>query len=439
MPLGQELILNRYRPMREAGAGGFGTVQVAWDTLIQRRVAIKCLQLPEWGQGEAVLPAKVPGLDEARMAALLQDSSIVAVHDFQVQGSTAYLIMEYVEGFTLAQLLHDFDDRWTLDMTAAVFSDVSHALEMAHGNQVLHLDIKPDNILVNHQGQVKVTDFGLSTLVDVQGTGQAGGGTIGYMPLEQMRQEPLDVRCDEWALASVTYEMLTGENPFFAPDLPRAQAAIEDAELVLPSLCWDELDPKADDVLFYALDPDCEERYDSVAEFAEELEEYLGDPKRGHRQLAELVALAEGGEEPEEEQAEPSPRPSLAERFGPRQRVIAAHALGCAGSAALTWASLACIPQASSWDGLAFWGLVALVALAGALRPYLGCLLALGVLAVALLLNQVYALGAALAVALAVFSFCRASGKRWLTVLGAVLALAALAVGAYLQQFAHLS
>ena len=69
------------------------------------------------------------------------------------------------------------------------------------------------------------------------------------MPLEQMRQESLDARSDEWALASLAYEMLAGENPFLAPDLQRAEAAIEDAELVLPSLCWDGMDAEADDVL----------------------------------------------------------------------------------------------------------------------------------------------------------------------------------------------
>ena len=223
--------------------------------------------------------AHVPGLDEARTAAMLSDASIVAVYDFEVQESTAYLIMEYVEGVTLTELLHRHADRLTLDVVAAVFASVSHALEVAHANQVLHLDIKPDNVLINHQGQVKVTDFGLATLADASGYGAAGGGTIGYMPLEQMRQENLDVRCDEWALASLTYEMLAGENPFLAPDLERAEVAIEDAELVLPSLCWDELDPAVDDVIFFALDPDREERYATVADFAEELEPFLGDPK----------------------------------------------------------------------------------------------------------------------------------------------------------------
>lgn len=493
---GQKLILNRYRPMHEAGVGGFGTVQVAWDTRIQRKVAIKCLQLPEevvqpgqlpspaddsalarpmagsvgladdeWSatlvesqmasappaagskpeepqasSDAEILPwdddgdvfgdplgnveelgaapedpafldaiddargmglppedrwlAAVPGLDEARTAAMLQDSNIVAVYDFEVQDRTAYLIMEYVEGFTLAELLRDHGDRLTLDMAAAVFSDVSHALEVAHASQVLHLDIKPANILVNRRGQVKVTDFGLATLTDAQGTGVAGGGTIGYMPLEQMRQEALDARCDEWALASVTYEMLAGENPFLAPDLERAEAAIEDAELVLPSLCWEELDEGVDDVLFCALDPDKEERYDTVTEFAEELEEYLGDSKRGHRQLAELVNIAENGEEPDP--AEPEPRVPLAERLGPKQSAVASRVLGCAGSALLTFVSLANVPQASGWDNPLFWGVLALVALAAALKPHLGCVLSLAALAAALLVNQAYVLGALL-------------------------------------------
>ena len=113
--------------------------------------------------------SRIPGLDEARTAAMLSDPSIVAVYDFEIQDSTAYLIMEYVEGMTLTELLRDHDDRLTLDVVAAVFAAVAHALEVAHENGVLHLDIKPDNILINASGQVKVTDFGLATLADAQG------------------------------------------------------------------------------------------------------------------------------------------------------------------------------------------------------------------------------------------------------------------------------
>lgn len=449
----QQLILNRYRPVGEAKAGGFGTVRVAWDTRIQRRVAIKCIELDEMDAARAALPganavrqqpreplpweddplfgeddaadgvgengatsvfdligdeplvhslAHVPGLDEARTAAMLSDASIVAVYDFEVQDSTAYLIMEYVEGMTLTDLLHRHADRLTLDVAAAVFASVSHALEVAHANQVLHLDIKPDNVLINHQGQVKVTDFGLATLADASGYGAAGGGTIGYMPLEQMRQENLDVRCDEWALASLTYEMLAGENPFLAPDLERAEAVIEDAELVLPSLCWDGLDPAIDDVIFFALDPDREERYATVADFAEELEPFLGDPKRGVRELSVIVGHADDEEEEAEAEKEPpAPRVPLRERITPLQRTVAAHAVGALGSGAVAFVAFTNLPQTSGFANPLFWGLFALVTLAGALKPHLGALLAYFALSAALIAGNAPAAGIVLLAAAA--------------------------------------
>ena len=506
-----QLILNRYKPLAKAGAGGFGTVQVAWDTRIQRKVAIKCIPLseaellraalpgadaidvspdersesviassvhaagsagsslsvvdpadvPPWedlpeeagfaGSGDAgdsgasddqeelasasvsragcdsagtsssdaslgqLLPgqsvsltdevdpasrplvrtlSRIPGLDEARTAAILSDPSIVTVHDFEIQDSTAYLIMEYVEGMTLTELLRDHDDRLTLDVVAAVFDAVAHALEVAHENGVLHLDIKPDNILINASGQVKVTDFGLATLADAQGFGVAGGGTIGYMPLEQMRQENLDARCDEWALASVTYEMLAGENPFLAPNLFQAQEAIEDGELVLPSLCWDNLDPAADDPIFYALDPEREERYETVADFAEELSPFLGDPAKGRAELADIVAGPEEEEEPEPQPREPGI--PLRDRITPELLFFGSHACGAAGSALLAFAALQNISQTEGFANPLFWGLLLLIALAGALRPHLGALLGFVSLSAMLVMCGVPAAGCVL-------------------------------------------
>ena len=316
-----KLILDRYRLLGEAGAGGYGTVMVAKDPRIQRKVAIKAIPLTETDALRAALPgadavagsaaithslssgnlpddqdvqalAHIPGLDEARTAAMLSDPHIVTVYDVEVRGQTAYLVMEYIEGITLSKLMRDYVDYVTLDMITAVFDAVAGALKKAHAHRVLHLDIKPDNILINREGQVKVTDFGLATLVDASGVGTTGGGTIGYMPLEQMRREELDVRTDEWSLASVAYEMLVGSNPFTAPDLARAEQAIVDAELVLPSLCWDGLDESLDDVLFYALAPEKEDRYESVFDFQEEADKFLGDAEEGVTQLKYVVADA---------------------------------------------------------------------------------------------------------------------------------------------------
>ena len=399
------LILDRYEPIGTAGEGGFGTVRIAWDPRIQRRVAIKTIRLTELDAARAALPgaqasadaqaypdpdelspadgewaergsvgtaqtaadqpfddgfdqtwqegqgsvdqqgqgdwgqqgqqgwsqqgqdqggqgqqahqsghdqvtalAHMPGLDEARTAAMMADPRIVTVYDFEIRDRTAYLIMEFVDGITLTDLLNDYANYLTLDMVTAVFDSVAGALEVAHDSGVLHLDIKPDNILINAQGQVKVTDFGLATLADATGSGRTGGGTIGYMPPEQIRRESLDARTDEWALASVTYEMLTGSNPFRVPELADAEEAISESELVLPSLCWKNIDEQIDDVIFYALDPNREERYASVSDFAEEVDKFLGDAESGANQLKLVVEDAlnvkKGEDEPAGQAAE---------------------------------------------------------------------------------------------------------------------------------------
>lgn len=385
------LILDRYRLISEAGSGGFATVQLAWDTVIKRRVAIKCIQLDR--QATARLdagPAKMPGLEEAQTAALLSDAAIVGVYDFAVDDGVAYLIMEYVDGMSLGDVLREANDDVDADVVAAVFAAVAHALETAHSNQVLHLDIKPDNILITRQGQVKVTDFGLSRLSGAAGFGAAGGGTIGYMPLEQMRREALDQRCDEWALASITYEMIAGENPFWARSMAEAERVIEGAELVLPSLCMDGIDQAADDALFYALDPDREERYPTVAEFADELEPCLGDARRGQKKLAKIVGRALADDDGEEEK-EPAREPLEPWRLLDHVPVVpwdgVMRAFSAVGATALSWLALENVPQVGGVASPAFWGALAAVAVVGALVPHVGAAVGLALLAAALFLH----------------------------------------------------
>ena len=484
---GKQLILDRYRPMSEAGAGGFATVQVAWDTQMRRKVAIKCIELPSaspdslsrvapaeqpkaarhaWAEGDAapsaptqvvrledippwedvpedseaamssalaVLPedfasglgsdrgpvgpggfenpegpedfgspddfaSDIPGLAEARAIAQFSDANIVTVYNFEVKDSMAYLIMEYVEGTTLERFLREHDDDLTLDVVAHVFSSIAHALEVAHSHNVLHLDIKPANVLINRQGEVKVTDFGLATLADANGTGRAGGGTIGYMPPEQMRSEALDARCDEWALASLTYEMLVGDNPFFARDLPRAAAAIENAELVLPSLCWDDVEEGIDDVMFYALDPDPAERYATVRDFDEELMPYLGDAKAGKAELSRLVNGVDGEGENEDGEGEPvpaAPRVPFAEHLTPRVMAVVSRAVSVAAAALVGAVALVNFPAFGPgvFSNPVFWGLLAAVCVLAAIKPHAGALSAFAILGVSLTANGAYAPG----------------------------------------------
>ncbi len=348
----------------------------------------------------------IPGLEEARTAAHLNDANIVTVYDCVVEDDMAYVIMEYVEGKTLAYLLRQLGNEITLDMVASVFDSVSHALEVAHKANVLHLDIKPENVIVNADGVVKVTDFGLSTLMDAGGHGSTGGGTIGYMPLEQMRQEPLDVRTDEWALASLTYEMLSGTNPFRAKTLKEAEEVIEEAELVLPSLCWDEMDASVDDIMFCALDPDMDGRYDDIETFSQDLAPHLGDAKHGSAQLAAAVKESPEVQPKEEKQGHKVLAP-LIDRIGSTgssvlMRVLSA--LGCAAVALITAMNLRIditgATAAGAYPDTTFglfsiapvvgWVLLIACAVVGAIKPKIGILVSYLAFVVMLIFNQAW-------------------------------------------------
>ncbi|HSK48720.1 MAG TPA: serine/threonine-protein kinase, partial [Coriobacteriia bacterium] len=220
----QQLILDRYRPLEELGEGAFGSVVLAWDTRMQRRVAIKRLPLPLDSRGR---PHQPPGLAEARTAAMLNHPNIVTVFDFDADADEAFLVMEHVDGASLGDLLDDVGGPLTVDEAATLLSDVSSAIEFAHENGVLHLDIKPENVLVTRDGRAKVADFGIAELSSLAGHEAAFGGTPGYMPLEQLAGEAVTERTDEWALAVLAYEALTAENPFAEDGVGASAARLE--------------------------------------------------------------------------------------------------------------------------------------------------------------------------------------------------------------------
>ncbi len=404
----QNLILNRYQHLAEAGRGGYGTVQVAWDTRIERRVAIKCLSLDALGiSPDAPVPPVIPGLDEARLSAMFSDATTVVVYDFEVDAESgmAYLIMEYVDGITLADLMASYDGGLPLDLLTCVFEAVARALEVAHTNKVLHLDIKPDNVMINCQGQVKVSDFGLAQMFHGTGRGwRAAGGTIGYMPLEQMRLEAPDVRTDEWALAALTYEMLTGENPFVADSLEAAEAAIENAELVIPSSARDDVGEEVDEAIFGALAIDREDRFSSVALFADALMPHLGDSRQGLRDLTSVVGgVCEVLRSPKDKTANTEPVPhhvltrsSLLERLGEgTQRALLRvwSVAVCAFVAVVAATNISALSATTENETPAFWAVLAVCIAAGVAAPVAGSITAILALSAALLAKGAYGLG----------------------------------------------
>ena len=283
-----ELLMGRYRVLSEDRTGGFGVVCACWDTILQRRVAIKRLPL-SGADGSSADEA----LREARTACMLGHPNIVAVHDFHHDEAFAYIVMEYVDGLNLAELLSRVEGgRLTGDECAHLLSQVASALRFAHENRVLHLDIKPTNILVDRSGTVKLADFGMASLASAAGYGGARGGTVGYMPPEQVQGLMVDERADVFALAAVTWQALSGRAPFVAPTAAASLDLIRRGPSRRLVRDCPDLPSRVQDVLLAALAPEAAGRPSSVDALADELVPLLGSPEEGRESLSDLVGQA---------------------------------------------------------------------------------------------------------------------------------------------------
>jgi serine/threonine-protein kinase len=217
------LLAARYRLERRLGRGGMGTVYVALDTSLDRRVAAKLVRDDLIGVPEAA--DRFHG--EARVAASFSHPNVVTVHDFGIAGGQAFLVMELLDGRTLRDLLRA-EERIASQRALAILRDVAAAVEAAHRRQLVHRDLKPENIcLVTYATgeSAKVLDFGISkflTRPDGELPMTTGGALLGtplYMAPEQLRGENPDPSWDLWALAVIAYEMLSGGHPFAAAAL----------------------------------------------------------------------------------------------------------------------------------------------------------------------------------------------------------------------------
>lgn len=282
-------LLKRYQPLETLATGGFGSIEICRDTHLRRRVAIKRIPLTD-GAG---MPASdiMDVLREAHTAAMLQHPNIVQVIDFTHDTAYAYLVMEYVDGMSLAEFLHRVDGHsLTFDETAAIADALGQALAFAHANGVLHLDIKPANVLIDHSGNVKLTDFGMARLSSAGGFGGSRGGTIGYMPPEQLDIETgtVDERADVFALACVVYEGLCGSAPFVAATPADSLDRIIGGA-TYPSELIPHFPPGAEAALMSALSPMPQDRPDSIEAFCDRLLAGLGSVREGRRSLEQMV------------------------------------------------------------------------------------------------------------------------------------------------------
>jgi serine/threonine protein kinase len=209
--------VGKYHLIHEIGKGSMGRVYHGRDSLIQREVAVKIAHLerlacPRTGDHYERLFFR-----EARTAGLLMHQDIAAVFDAGIDQGLPYIVLEYVAG---GRTLADFctpDRLLPVAEAIKVFHKCASALDYAHGRGVVHRDIKPNNILIGPNQEVKITDFGIAVLSDFEDDEVLGEtGSPLYMSPEQIRREPLTGQSDLFSLGSVMYRALTGKHPFAA-------------------------------------------------------------------------------------------------------------------------------------------------------------------------------------------------------------------------------
>ena len=209
------MIGGRYSLDREIGRGGMGAVWLGRDEVLGRVVAIKRLGIIRGGSGPALVRAE----REARIAARVNNPHVVAVFDLVVEGDHQWLVMEYVEGRTLAELVHE-QGRLTPDQAAPILAQAAEALTAAHAAGVVHRDVKPSNILVTAEGHVKLSDFGIARAEADASLTQTGlvTGSPAYISPEVASGSQATAASDVWSLGATLFHTLSGRPPYEVSD-----------------------------------------------------------------------------------------------------------------------------------------------------------------------------------------------------------------------------
>jgi beta-lactam-binding protein with PASTA domain/predicted Ser/Thr protein kinase len=267
--MSQSVLADRYRIEARIGAGGMAEVFRGFDPVLNRTVAIKVL-LPQFAR-DAAFVARFRR--EAQAAAHLNHPNIVAVYDTGSDDGTQYIVMEFIEGRTLHEFMNT-GRKPTPTQAVELTQKVAMALAAAHAGGVIHRDVKPANIMVTRDGEVKLTDLGIARMETGETAPQTSAvlGTATYLSPEQAQGQRVDARTDIYSLGTVLYEMLTGRPPFTG-DSPVAIAYKQVNETpVAPSRLNDQVSASLDAVVMKALAKNPANRYQTAKEFNDDLE-----------------------------------------------------------------------------------------------------------------------------------------------------------------------
>jgi len=261
--LAKDQMLGKYQILERLGAGGFGTVYLAQDRLLDRRVALKVPHHLSEDVNEQ--------LKEARIMASLKHPNIVELITVEKKDETLFMVLEYIDGSSLDRAIRT--ERMLAPLRALdIAIDIASAIAFAHANQILHRDLRPANVLLTKEGVAKVTDFGTSRILELskEGFARTRIGSPPYMAPEHFRGRAV-FQSDLWSLGVTVYEMLTGTVPFYDVDPLKIAQAITSSPITPPH-CKNAQVPRAlSDAVMKALQVNLGERYLSARDFLQAL------------------------------------------------------------------------------------------------------------------------------------------------------------------------
>ncbi len=261
-------LAGRYQLLEKIGEGGMAQVYRGWDSQLRRTVAVKVLKEQMTGDSAFVQRFR----REAQAAAGLSHPNIVNIYDVGVEGNTHFFVMEYLHGKTLKQFIRE-KGRLPADEAVAIAARIAEALAQAHAAGVIHRDIKPQNIIFSHNGQVKVADFGIAIAAD--GTTLTCTdkiiGSVHYFSPEQARGSIAGKESDIYSLGVILYEMVTGQVPFNGESPVSVAMKHVQEPVIPPSQLAEDIPEPLERIILKALEKDPGRRYRSAREFLDEL------------------------------------------------------------------------------------------------------------------------------------------------------------------------
>ncbi len=274
--------INGYRLIHLIGKGGMGSVWLAEDEKLKRKVAVKIIAEEFYLNPNVIKRFKVEAIAQAR----LNHPNIVQIYSFEEEGNNKYIVMEYIEGISLETFIKR-EGRLPLKKALEIFEQVLSAIDYAHSKGVIHRDIKAANILIKKGDIPKIGDFGIAKVKGIDGITRTGSviGTPVYSSPEQISGKKIDKRTDIYSLGILLYEMLTGNPPFKSKNKEFVEIAKKHLKEkpTPPSTIVSSIPKKLDHIILKCLEKSPDKRYQNVKELRRDILNFL---KKGRKKIS---------------------------------------------------------------------------------------------------------------------------------------------------------